>query len=434
MKKFLLIMLSGLILGLISNVNAQLLGKTICYDKAHQIWRATSSINYVGVNVYNKISRDRFVILYDKQGNQLFRKDFTLDIGDIFITESFQAFIIQKIADDPEAPNSFDDIVAYDLTTGQERWTTQSNASRFDISPDKRYLMPVQPHSEKPFIIEIIDISDGSKLHLNLPSGQPNGVAWFDNDRIVLVYSRLQLNQEYLNSEQANLRKKINEITAQRKEIMQTARDGKMDKNIAKIRMEELLNERNALEIKENQLVNTTKSPNQYTMAPSTLVIFNIKTNSIELVKDLFDSSNDPFIIGREIASFPVTSVDKNNNIYLIGKIKINEHNYKDTLLKLDMDTNLLWTCKVERGSFYRLVYNGEIIFSNAYYDNGTTRYFIIDDDNGRTISLSEIENQTMLLKKFPNIDIKSKIISTPNREIFDNLDIDYDNATITFY
>ncbi len=303
--------------------------RIINFGESYQIGRVTSSSKYVGLTIHNLPSGTQSALIFSKQGKQLYRKDFNCYVGQVFINEKLNKFYVYKREniDYPEPPNSFDDIIAYDLSTGEKLWTAHSIASRYETSPDQQYIIPVQPLFDHPFNLEIIDLFDGSKLHLNIPFNEPSGVAWYDNDRIVLVYKQLKLSDEYLSSEQVKLRKKIDNITQQRKQLLEYLKEGNVNVAKTKLKLKELYEEREILLNKENEIINSAKSPNKFKAAPSKLILFNIKSNNIEKEKELFDNFSNSFIINQAEGSFPVASVGKKKNIYLLGVTKTIEGN-----------------------------------------------------------------------------------------------------------
>ena len=306
----------------------------------------------------------------------------------------------------PNFEGSTDIIRAYDLKTGKQLWENYSNAMRYNISPNKRYLIPENQAFERRLTLDIIDLKNGNKLDIGQQFPEYSNAIWLDNERIALLFQQMQMKSEDSNPQETEIRQSIKQIQSEMYIIRYKKKKGYINNN------DDALKQLNTLEIEENQLKQKLKdlylknrSTVKHTLSSGKLVIYNIKNKLVEVDKLLFTDKDEEFIVPRGDGYRSIIYADKNKNLYCIGYIgRVVHENYY--MIKISYKGDYVWKSKIEEYSILTKVIVGDDIYIKKQV-NPNKNIFFIDTNNGQSIPYDEFK---YLKNSFnnSNIDIKS--------------------------
>ena len=398
--------------------------KTIRFNESERIVQVMASQKYVSAIIHNRVSHENVVYFWDKKGSEIYRKEVGREwIEMVFPNELYNNFIIieQGWERSPEK------ITAYDIDTKSVKWESTTNGMRFDISPDNRYLIPESPPDERKFTFEVIDLSNGTKLDLSHSFSGHQGAVWLDNDRVIIGFNEEEIDPEYSRKykiEKDPIQYQIDQKGKLLLELMQRKKSSAEDSTL-NIQIQEIRSEIEQLMGKLTRPIEEKRFRNK----ASKIIIYNIKSDELELERAIYDSQNEKFIFNAGIGKVSVLSYDREKNIYLIGHGP--NGNDETKLLKLDKFGNLIWTSHLGRyANIVKTCYNGEIYYTKKIGDGN---YRLVNNKTGKLMDDFESGPQKSIFLEILPKNI-NPVIHGYEFNAFDDIKIDRFNNNILFF
>lgn len=327
-----------------NNFSAQEIIKTIQLSNGQEITEIHSNSKYISLIIYDNDEYKSIHYLLNKNGEPI---DINIENSKYYmkklttIAESNILITIQKPNNSENESRNLDIISSYDIISGNKNWEANSLASNYELSPDNNYLLTTTPSTETRSKIDILSIKDGAKLVVPKNIGFYNQATWLDSDRIAII-KRISESNYNRNTEN----KIINEINNNIKNLRIKAKEGLITKEEYKKNLKNLKTKKE----KTYKSLNKKRGRNNkqiVTVEASLFIIYNFKTDQIEVEKSLYDSEGFPFSIFADVNEFNFLSTDENGNIYINGFILSNNNSTITSIIKLDPNGDLLWSSKI---------------------------------------------------------------------------------------
>ena len=423
MKKKIKYLAIAFLIGAISLV-AQEEEYNLVFDKGETINQIKQTDKYLSVRTYSNATDLYNAYLFDSNGKKLLtindRLTYIMKLSEPI--DHLGLFIVVNQGEEGyQNYEGTDDIVrAFEISTGKEKWRTNSNAMYYEISPDRNYILTKSRSSNgRKSRLEIINLSNGSKIVPELKLGSYYAT-WYDEENILLVNRMVELTQDYL-IYQKNIYDLQEKNHYEKKALMKTFQAGNLQEDEYEKQLNALLVKRKALEKEKQQLIKRKKlSTNQMD-----LLKYNFKTNEILNKKELVDNNGD-FILPALDESYGIVSANKKGEIFIVGRKgkrqKGNsEKKRKNYIIKLNKNLEKQWISKLlDVKDFQKINIDENVVFK--------TSDAFIDNDNGNTLTINEFQKRYNLTTKTSEIpNYKNKTIN-----IYRNLSVNKNNDSMS--
>lgn len=251
-----------------------------------------------------------------------------------------------------EVDYEIDSIRAYDPNNGNIKWQTTSKGGFYILSPNKKYLSTSSDNSNENDVFELIDLTDGTKLTLNndLKGCYSN---WLDDERLLIMCNRREYSEEYLKIKNV-IDKLLTEYRKYREQcdvIVRNIKSKKMPKDEG---MKEITKLNITFEGIADSISTYEKKmerfdySNKWTRKTARLIIYNIKSRLFEKDELVNAEEGQAIIVGEPTTeSMNAIQIDKNQNIYIWGKI-LNNKQSERFLIKTTREGKMLWKKKLD--------------------------------------------------------------------------------------
>lgn len=344
----------------------------------------------------NNNSGNSKIDIFSKSGEKIFEKRFLQSKVKFFSINPDNESGIYIVSTDKK----LDNIVSFDFKKGNEKWTVTSSALSYEMSENGKYLITnisIMDGRNTPF--EIINAETGEKV-FSEKFNISFYAKWLDNENIVFAFQEYEklINPKYIELDE--IKKEKSELVHQsqllfikhkRQELTDsdyTEQRGILDDQINKnenkrMQLTKKYKNEDVSKVKKtsnNRLAGYRKPAtfrkNLYKFLPTKLKIFNINSNTFVKENNIFNGRNEPLYIGN-IYQPHFLNVDKNKNVYIMGK-KNNNERYDAYLLKIDDELSLDWEYHINH-PFNLITVEGknELYFG---FKNDQDQYYFIND------------------------------------------------------
>lgn len=299
---------------------------------------------YISILYTSPKGGEATAVLYDKSGNEILRLSDD-NGGQITFAEFVPAYdyflvVFRSWPSLKHGGEIVDRIRAINIHTGKTIWEAKGSGGFYEISPDGKYIITKIDFNEDNFLTypRLFNLANGARINIDLPTDFFE-VAWYDNERFIYVSNKTDIIEPTsVIDEQSKWNSLWEHKLAEKKSDLENNKISQAEFDKYKREAE---NEEYETNVRfSSSFFNETKH-----IYSSTIKIFHVVNNKVEIEKTVSSGTNDIFYVSAESSfSGKALFVDKEKNVYIIGVLNpdlFERGSY--SIIKLNQSLGFIW-------------------------------------------------------------------------------------------
>jgi len=331
-------------------------GKIIKMENDDKIFSVSVGEDYFAIKKQSQDYKNELLIykltgefLYSIKESYHANTDYQLKIREFQISEEANSIIVHYMGS--EAFNN--QVIVYDLTTGEQKTTYEFVCENISISPSGRYFITAQSDFDnRPSPFKLFDLINGNEIQTNI-NLKYYRATWIDSIRFV-INNTVRISEDEVENQDAV------------KEFKFLMNEKKYAKNIKDYKLRKQVNAK----LKELRKREPLAFPAER-VKTAHFMVYNIESHEIEEDKFIYEDNGNK--IGRL-----TLNPDREESLY----INCYRNKGKRFCTKLDKSLNKIWTIEGYDHINCFIVNSDNVLLAEK-----DDKYFIVDENSGEIIS-----------------------------------------------